>query len=38
MQRALADNGLGVSALAYYDNNLHPDRGEREAIHAHLRA
>ena len=38
VQRALADNGLGVSALAYYDNNLHPDAAEREAIHAHLRA
>jgi len=35
---ALADNGLELSALAYYDNNLHPDPREREAIHAHLRA
>jgi len=31
-------NGLALSALAYYDNNLHPDRGEREAAHAHVRA
>ena len=31
-------NGLELSALAYYDNNLHPDPDEREAIHAHLRA
>lgn len=31
-------NGLELSALAYYDNNLHPDPAEREAIHAHLRA
>ena len=35
---ALEDNGLTVSALAYYDNNLHPDDEAREAIHAHLRA
>jgi len=35
---ALADNGLTLSALAYYDNNLHPDPVEREAIHAHVRA
>jgi sugar phosphate isomerase/epimerase len=35
---ALADNGLAVSALAYYDNNLHPDPEVREQIHTHLRA
>ncbi len=35
---ALEGNGLVLSALAYYDNNLHPDAGVREAIHAHLRA
>jgi sugar phosphate isomerase/epimerase len=29
-------NGLTVSALAYYDNNLAPDPGEREAYHRHL--
>jgi sugar phosphate isomerase/epimerase len=28
--------GLVVSALAYYDNNLAPDPGEREAFHTHL--
>jgi sugar phosphate isomerase/epimerase len=33
----VARHGLGVSALAYYDNNLEPDPAEREAIHAHLR-
>jgi sugar phosphate isomerase/epimerase len=38
VETALADNGLGLSALAYYDNNLHPDPREREAIHAHVRA
>jgi len=37
VRAALADNGLILSALAYYDNNLHPDPGEREAAHAHLR-
>ena len=26
---ALEGNGLTLSALAYYDNNLHPDPGER---------
>jgi len=35
---ALEENGLELSALAYYDNNLHPDPDERAAIHAHLRA
>jgi len=34
----LHQHGLTLSALAYYDNNLHPDPAEREAIHAHLRA
>ena len=37
-RRALDGNGLTLSALAYYDNNLHPDPAVREAIHAHLRA
>ena len=35
---ALERHGLALSALAYYDNNLHPDPVEREAAHAHLRA
>ena len=38
VRRALEQNGLELSALAYYDNNLHPDPDERAAIHAHLRA
>jgi sugar phosphate isomerase/epimerase len=38
VRRALGDHGLTLSALAFYDNNLHPDPAEREAIHAHLRA
>jgi sugar phosphate isomerase/epimerase len=37
VRRALDDNGLVVSALAYYDNNLSPDPSEREEFHAHLR-
>ncbi len=38
VRRALEENGLVLSALAYYDNNLHPDPDERAAIHQHLRA
>ncbi|WP_020494580.1 sugar phosphate isomerase/epimerase family protein [Sciscionella marina] len=30
-------HGLGLSALAYYENNLHPDPLRRKEIHAHLR-
>ncbi|MCL2013881.1 MAG: sugar phosphate isomerase/epimerase [Oscillospiraceae bacterium] len=29
--------GLEISSLAYYDNNLHPDKERREYIHNHLR-
>lgn len=28
---------LQLSALAYYENNLHPDAGRREQIHTHLK-
>src|SRR4051812_49437023 len=35
---ALESNGLTLSALAYYDNNLDPDPATREGYHAHLRA
>jgi sugar phosphate isomerase/epimerase len=38
VRRALDDHGLELSALAYYDNNLEPDQGQREAILAHVRA
>jgi sugar phosphate isomerase/epimerase len=38
VRTALHANGLVVSALAYYDNNLAPDPDEREGYHAHLRA
>jgi sugar phosphate isomerase/epimerase len=30
-------HGLRISAMAYYDNNLHPDLRQREAFHDHLR-
>jgi sugar phosphate isomerase/epimerase len=32
-----AANGLELSSLAYYDNNLHPDPGTRADVHEHLR-
>jgi sugar phosphate isomerase/epimerase len=35
---ALRSNGLTLSALAYYDNNLHGNPQERAEIHEHLRA
>jgi sugar phosphate isomerase/epimerase len=34
----LDEHGLTLSALAYYDNNLHPDPAERESYHRHLKA
>jgi sugar phosphate isomerase/epimerase len=30
-------HGLGISSLAYYPNNLHPDDAQREDVNAHLR-
>ena len=33
----LAERGLEISALAYYENNLHPDEKVRSEIRAHLR-
>jgi sugar phosphate isomerase/epimerase len=30
-------NGLEISALAYYPNNLHPDDAHREEVNGHLR-
>ena len=36
IQGILDANGLELSALAYYDNNLHPDPEERRRIHEHL--
>jgi sugar phosphate isomerase/epimerase len=36
--RALFDeHGLGISALAYYENNLDADLERRQAVHTHLR-
>ena len=36
--RATLDrHGLGISALAYYPNNLHPDDAHREEVNGHLR-
>ena len=32
----LASKHLAISGLAYYDNNLHPDPAEREAVHRHV--
>jgi sugar phosphate isomerase/epimerase len=32
----LGEHGLGISALAYYPNNLHPDAAHREEVNAHL--
>lgn len=32
------DLGLGISSLAYYENNLHPDPDARAAIGAHVKA
>jgi sugar phosphate isomerase/epimerase len=34
----LAERGIGISALAYYPNNLHPDPDHRAAVNAHTRA
>jgi sugar phosphate isomerase/epimerase len=31
-----AGHGLTMSSLAYYDNNLHPDPAEREAVNHHV--
>ncbi len=38
VQKALADNNLELSALAFYPNNLDPDPEERKLAHDHLRA
>ncbi|KAA5837991.1 sugar phosphate isomerase/epimerase [Saccharopolyspora hirsuta] len=32
------NNGLTLSSVAYYDNNLHPDPAERKAINGHVAA
>ncbi|HEY7042044.1 MAG TPA: sugar phosphate isomerase/epimerase [Nocardioidaceae bacterium] len=37
VRRLLVDNGLTLSAVAFYENNLHEDPGTRETNHEHLR-
>jgi sugar phosphate isomerase/epimerase len=36
-RKLFEEHGLEVSAVAYYENNLHVDLQQREAIHGHLR-
>ncbi|WP_151482013.1 sugar phosphate isomerase/epimerase family protein [Streptomyces albicerus] len=38
VQELFDRHSLTLSSLAYYDNNLHPDPAEREAVHSHVRA
>ena len=33
----LHERGMAISAMAYYENNLHPDRDKRRDLHRHLR-
>ncbi len=35
-RKLVDDNGITISSLAYYDNNLHPDKKNRAYIHNHL--
>ncbi len=37
VQATLERHGVGISALAYYPNNLHPDDAVREEANSHLR-
>jgi sugar phosphate isomerase/epimerase len=37
VRRCTEDNGLSISSLAYYGNNLHPDPEERAATNEHVR-
>jgi sugar phosphate isomerase/epimerase len=36
--QVMAENGLTISSLAFYDNNLHPDPAERASVNAHVAA
>jgi sugar phosphate isomerase/epimerase len=36
VRACMEGNGLVISSLAYYGNNLHPDTDERRATHEHL--
>ena len=37
VKETMSQNGLSISALAYYDNHLHPDASTRARFHHHLR-
>ncbi|MFJ3669723.1 sugar phosphate isomerase/epimerase family protein [Streptomyces sp. NPDC090106] len=37
VRSVLERTGLEISALAYYENNLHPDPGHRAAVRTHLK-
>jgi sugar phosphate isomerase/epimerase len=37
VRATLERHGLGISALAYYPNNLHPDDAHRDEVNGHLR-
>jgi sugar phosphate isomerase/epimerase len=37
VRELFGEHGLGLSALAYYENNLHTDRAQRARTHDHLR-
>lgn len=37
IQELFAQRGLALSAIGYYENNLHGDPAQRERIHAHLK-
>ncbi len=38
LRTMLQTKGLTISCLAYYDNNLHPDQRERDAVNNHVLA
>jgi sugar phosphate isomerase/epimerase len=38
VNKLFSDNGITLSSLAFYDNNLHPDPAERAAVNDHVRA
>ena len=37
VRATLSRHGVGISSLAYYPNNLHPDDAHRSEVNAHLR-
>lgn len=37
IKELFAQNGMGISSLAFYENNLHPNRTKRRGYHQHLR-